>query len=122
MKQILAVGLGGFVGSITRYSLGKWILKMSNGFFPFQTILINVIGCFMIGLLTPKIEAFSSNRLFLSEFVLIGLLGGFTTFSAFGLEVIFLFKQNQIFYAGIYIVSSLILGCLAVYIGLLINY
>ena len=76
----------------------------------------------MIGLLTPKIEAFSSNRLFLSEFVLIGLLGGFTTFSAFGLEVIFLFKQNQIFYAGIYIVSSLILGCLAVYIGLLINY
>ena len=119
MKQILAVGLGGFFGSITRYSLGEWILKMSNGFFLFQTILINAIGCFMIGLLTPKIEAFSSNRLFISEFVFIGLFGAF---SAFGLKVIFLFKQNQIFYAGIYIVSSLILGCLAVYIGLLINY
>src|SRR6187200_885608 len=87
MKQAFIVGLGGFIGSIGRYKLGGIILHHTPSWrFPLSTFAINVMGCFVIGALAALVEhrdLFSSDtRLFLFT----GLLGGFTTFSAFGYE------------------------------------
>lgn len=118
MKQALIVGLGGLVGSIARYKLGGVILHHSGSWrFPLSTFLVNVIGCFVIGALAALAEHrdyFSADaRLFL----LTGLLGGFTTFSAFGYEGFFLLRRGEIAVAAAYTILSLICGLAAVWGG-----
>lgn len=123
MKQLLLVGLGGFLGSIARYKFGGFVFHRSEGWnFPLSTFLVNVIGCLAIGLLAGLVERhdlFSpSTRLFLFT----GLLGGFTTFSAFAYEDVFLFRRGLTNAATMYIVLSVMAGLAAVWIGLrLIN-
>lgn len=118
MKQALIVGLGGMIGSIGRYILGGAILQHSTGWrFPLSTFGVNVTGCFVIGVLAAWVEhrgMFSADtRLFLFT----GVLGGFTTFSAFGYEGLFLLRRGEIAIAGIYAVSSVLCGLAAVWIG-----
>ena len=123
MKQLLLVGLGGFLGSIARYKFGGFVLHRSEGWnFPLSTFLVNVIGCLAIGLLAGLVERhdlFSpSARLFLFT----GLLGGFTTFSAFAYEDVFLVRRGFTSTATLYIGLSVMAGLAAVWIGLrLIN-
>jgi fluoride exporter len=119
MKQILIVGLGGFLGSITRYKVGGAILHHSENWrFPLSTFLINVIGCFCIGALAGLVERhdlFSSTaRLFLFT----GILGGFTTFSAFGYEGVFLLRRNETLIAVCYAVLSVLVGSALLWIAL----
>lgn len=118
MKQALIVGFGGLVGSICRYALGGAILHQSASWrFPLSTFAINVSGCFVIGLLAALVEhrdLFSADtRLFLFT----GVLGGFTTFSAFGYEGVFLLRRGEIGIAALYAVSSVLCGFAAVFIG-----
>jgi CrcB protein len=118
MKQALIVGLGGFVGSIARYKIGGVILHHSASWrFPLSTFVVNVAGCFVIGALAALVEhrdLFSANsRLFLFT----GLLGGFTTFSAFGYEGVFLMRRGEIATAGAYAVLSVICGFAAVWLA-----
>jgi fluoride exporter len=123
MKQLLLVGIGGFLGSIARYKFGGFVLHRSEGWnFPLSTFLVNFIGCVAIGLLAGLVErhdVFSpSTRLFLFT----GLLGGFTTFSAFAYEEVSLFRRGLTNAATMYIVLSVMAGLAAVWIGLrLIN-
>ena len=119
LKQILIVGLGGFLGSIARYKLGGFVLHRSPAWnFPVSTCLVNLLGCFAIGILAGLIERhdlFSpSTRLFL----LTGILGGFTTFSAFAYEGVFLVRRGFIDTALFYMLLSVGGGFLAVWIGL----
>jgi CrcB protein len=119
MKQALIVGLGGFIGSIGRYKLGGIILQHSVSWrFPLSTFAVNVIGCFIIGALAALVEhrdVFSSDtRLFLFT----GLLGGFTTFSAFGYEGVFLLRRGEIGVALGYAGLSVVCGFAAVWLGL----
>ena len=118
MKQVLLVGLGGCLGSISRYKLGGVFLRYASaGQFPFSTFLINVIGCLAIGMLAGLAENrdyFSSDaRLFLFT----GLLGGFTTFSAFGYEGLYLLRRGEIGTAACYAGLSVLLGWSAVWLG-----
>ena len=118
MKQALLVGLGGFIGTVARYLLGSFILhRMPNFRFPVGTFTINILGCFLIGLLAGLAEkrgAFSPDvRLFLFT----GICGGFTTFSAFAHENVFLLRRDEPGTAITYIVASVLLGLLAVWIG-----
>ena len=118
MRQVLIVGLGGLVGSIARYKLGGFVLHHSASMrFPLSTFLVNVAGCFAIGALAALVEHrdfFSANtRLFLFT----GLLGGFTTFSAFGYEGIFLLRRGEIAVAAAYAGLSLICGWGAVWLA-----
>lgn len=123
MKQLLLVGIGGFLGSIARYQLGGFVLHRSEGWnFPLSTFLVNLSGCLAIGLLAGLVERhdlFSpSARLFLFT----GLLGGFTTFSAFAYEDLFLFRRGLMSAASNYMVLSVMGGLAAVWVGLkLIN-
>ena len=121
MKQILAVGLGGFLGSVARFGLGKWILSISKLGFPFHTLIINIIGCLLIGILTPQILKLDSDQFPVSEFILVGMLGGFTTFSTFGYECVHLLKQNESTSAVLYVLLSVGLGITAVWLGWVIN-
>ena len=118
MKQALIVGLGGFIGSIARYRLGGLILHHSASWrFPLSTFSINVLGCFVIGALAALAEhrdLFSPDaRLFLFT----GLLGGFTTFSAFGYEGIFLLRRGEVLVALAYASLSVLCGFAAVWLG-----
>jgi CrcB protein len=119
IKQLLAVGMGGFIGSIARYKLGGFILHQTErSDFPWSTFTVNLIGCFVIGVLAALVERhdlFSpATRLFLFT----GLLGGFTTYSAFAYEGTFLFRRGLFNTATAYAFTTLIVGFVAVWIGM----
>ena len=116
MKELLVVGIGGFIGSVARYKIGGLVLHHTSSWrFPLSTFLINVSGCFVIGALAAlavKSDFFSSDaRLFLFT----GLLGGYTTFSAFGLEAFFLLRRGEAFIAVAYALLSIVCCLLAVW-------
>lgn len=118
MRNILIVGLGGFIGSVLRYLVSGWLQKLAEtSIFPYGTLGVNVLGCLVIGLLggwAENVELFGpSVRLFL----LLGLLGGFTTFSTFGYETVALLRDRETVIALGYVGSHLLLGLAAVALG-----
>jgi len=118
MKAILLVGLGGFVGSVARYKLGGWVLHLTaHERFPWSTFAINGAGCLLAGALAGLAEEY---ELFGPEtrlLVFTGLLGGFTTFSAFGLDALFLLRRGDIATALLYAGGSVVVGLAAAWIG-----
>ena len=117
MKEIAIVFIGGGFGSALRFGVGKlFILSMSK--FPMATFLVNIIGCFLIGLLLAYFS--KSENSFYKLLLVTGFCGGFTTFSTFSYETILLLKNNQITLAAIYIISSLLLGLIATFVGYLL--
>src|SRR6266404_3366433 len=119
LKQILIVALGGAIGSVARYKLGGFALHHTQAWnFPVSTFSVNIIGCFVIGLLAALVEhhdLFSpSARLLLFT----GMLGGFTTFSAFGYEGVFLLRRGLVSIATGYVLLSVVFGLGAVFAGL----
>ena len=119
MNNILMVGLGGFVGSVARYKLGGWLLHLTTqGRFPYGTFAVNVLGCLVAGVLAGLVER---HGLFSAEvrlFLFTGLLGGFTTFSAFGLETTFLLRRGEAWVAAGYVGASVLLGIAACWLGI----
>jgi CrcB protein len=119
LKQLFIVALGGAIGSVARYKLGGFALHHTQGWdFPVSTFSVNVIGCFVIGVLAALVEhhdLFSSSvRLLLFT----GLLGGFTTFSAFGYESVFLLRRGLLSIATGYVLLSIVCGLGAVFAGI----
>jgi len=122
MIKILMVGMGGFAGSVCRYMVSELSQKLfQNPFFPYGTLTVNVLGCFLIGLLGGLSEA---RQLFSPEIralILIGFLGGFTTFSTFGYEIFTLSRHGQMIPALINLMLHLLLGFSAVWLGFSIS-
>ena len=114
MKEIALVFVGGGLGSALRFGVGKLFIS-SLYKFPSATFLVNMIGCLLIGLFVAYFSK-SENSFYKLLFVT-GFCGGFTTFSTFSNESIFLLKNNQFTLAVIYILSSLIVGLLATFLG-----
>jgi crcB protein len=119
MTNLLLVGGGGFIGAIARYALGGGVAHFAaQAKFPFSTFLVNLTGCFIIGILaglSAKHELFSQEA---KLFLFTGLLGGFTTFSAFGLETVVLLRRGESLIAAAYVGSSVMLGIAAVWLGI----
>lgn len=119
MKGILLVALGGAIGSVARYKLSGYVLQHTIDWkFPAGTFAVNVIGCLVAGLLAGLAEKHAVFPADLRLFLFTGLLGGFTTFSAFGLETMFLLKRGDVLIAAANIALSVIAGLLALWLGL----
>ena len=117
--NLLLVGLGGFAGAVARYSLGGWILHHTfEGKFPWSTFAVNVLGCLVMGLLSGMLERLDWFTPGVRLLLLTGLLGGFTTFSAFGLETVYLLRRGEVWIAAAYAVASVIVCVVALWIGL----
>jgi CrcB protein len=123
LLNVFIVGLGGFIGSALRYLIGGWALGLSKSLdFPYGTLTVNLIGCFVIGFLGELAEA---RGVFTSEtrlLVFIGLLGGFTTFSSFGNDTLNLARSGQMLNALANIAVNLIFGLLLVWLGRIVAY
>lgn len=109
MIEIISVGLGGFVGAVLRYLVG--LIPISEHGFPVKTLIINILGCFAIGVISAAGAKLSPN---MTLFLKTGICGGFTTFSTFALETSGLINHQSTFSAVVYMTLSLILGVLAV--------
>ncbi len=118
--DVLWVGLGGGVGAIVRYGLGLWIVGRLGPAFPFHTLLINVTGSFLIGilltLLTERFLVDPAWRLLL----VVGFLGGYTTFSSYTFEALALLEAGERLGAVLYVVASNGLGLAAALLGIVI--
>ncbi len=120
MKLILIIGAGGFIGSISRYIVSQFLQKVFETTFPIGTMAVNIIGSFLIGIiyaLSDKSEILNAEwRMFLT----VGFCGGFTTFSSFAFENYAMLNIQQYLFSVLYIGLSLILGLLAVYLGVIL--
>lgn len=117
MDKYLVVMAGAGVGGLARYVIGSWIMARYGGRFPLGTLLVNVSGCFLIGvlaaLLADRVLPHPHWRLFLA----IGVLGGYTTFSTFGFETFQAVRAGERLVGLVYVVVSVVFGYLAVWLG-----
>src|SRR5262245_58723397 len=113
MKPFIAVLLGSAVGGLLRYFAANFFYAHFGKVFPWGTLIVNLIGCFLIGLtFTLIIEQFHHHSLILHSLLITGFLGGFTTFSAFSFEAVSMFESFLYIRGLLYIFASL-LGCLS---------
>jgi CrcB protein len=118
LRELLLVGTGGFAGSIARYLIGGLVTQASGAArFPFATLVVNVTGCLVIGALAAFAQRenvlASGTRLFLFT----GLLGGYTTFSAFAYETLVLGREHAWAAAAVNVLAQIALGLGAVWVG-----
>ena len=116
--KLFWIGLGGFLGAISRYGLSGLVYKLfSDPWMPCGTMICNVLGCFLIGLFGGLIEAKQIFSPHTRLFMFIGLLGGFTTFSTFGMETFNLMREGQWLPSLLNIILTVVLGLTAVWLG-----
>jgi len=117
MKLLLLAGAGGAIGSILRYlanvGFGRWL----GAGFPWATLFVNVAGSLAMGFLAEMIALRFEGSPVLRTFLLTGILGGFTTFSAFSLDVASLIDRNQAMLSALYVSASVGVSILALYVG-----
>jgi len=118
MKILLYIALGGALGAVSRYYVmtqaGHW-LSLS---FPYGTIIVNVLGSFILGVLTEIMALSWSVSPEIRAFLIVGILGSFTTFSTFSLDVLYLFERGQTTSAAVYIAASVVLAIVAFILGM----
>ena len=123
MSTLIFIGLGGFIGSVTRYLVSGAVQQLTSSIdFPYGTLAVNLIGCFAIGFLSQLAEA---RGLFTSEsraFVFVGILGGFTTFSTFGNETFNFLIDGETLAAFVNVAAQIVLGLGAVWLGRALAY
>lgn len=116
--KLCIIGAGGFLGAVLRFLISSWVQYRSGSIvFPFGTLAVNLIGCFIIGLLTFLVESRSMFSPETRGFILIGLLGAFTTFSTFGNETLGLIRDNRMDLAVVNAGAQVFVGVGMVWLG-----
>jgi CrcB protein len=122
MQKLLLAGLGGFVGSAARYSIGVLLARTTAALtFPIATLLVNVTGSFLIGLLLGTTPARNWLNDDMRVFVIVGILGGFTTFSSFSMDTLQLWRETNAARAGLNVLLNVVLCLTAVWLGDLVG-
>ena len=123
LSSVFYVALGGALGSVSRYLLGTWTQSISKSIdFPYGTLVVNLIGCFIIGVVSQLAETRGVFTPEMRALVFIGILGGFTTFSSFGNDTVNLLRDGDAFNALANIGANVILGLLLVWFGRVVAY
>ncbi|WP_119344558.1 fluoride efflux transporter CrcB [Facilibium subflavum] len=121
MLTILLIGIGGGIGSICRFGLSEWLSIYTGKAFPYGILIVNILGCAVIGMLAAFIQKAHIIEHFLTPYArglfITGFLGGFTTFSSFSLDALVLFQNGQAGKALLYILLSVCLSMIVVFIG-----
>lgn len=119
LKQLLLIGAGGFIGSVARFLVSRLNTRVDWFSIPIGTLTVNVVGSLLIGFLIGISEKSPILTVELRMFLMVGLCGGFTTFSSFTGENLMLLRNGQIFPLLLYTGLSILLGFTAVYLGYL---
>ncbi len=114
--NLIQVALGGAIGASARYLTGVVAIRLIGPGFPWATLVVNILGSFLMGALIVVLAHLSGNRW--APFLMTGVLGGFTTFSAFSLDAITLFERGQVWIAALYVAASVVLSLAAIVAGL----
>ena len=118
MKNFLIVAIGGAIGACSRYGLSGFVFHRTAQFrFPLSTFVVNVLGCLLAGIIMGLAEKHKIAYPQLRLFLITGILGGFTTFSAFGIETAALMKRGDMLTAAEYVVLTVLVGFLAMWIA-----
>lgn len=118
LSSVIYVALGGALGSVSRYLLGAWAQTASKSIdFPYGTLTVNLIGCFVIGFLSHLAETRGAFTPETRALVFIGVLGGFTTFSSFGNDTFNLLRDGETVNALANVGANVILGLFLVWLG-----
>lgn len=117
MVKLLLIGLAGFIGTLGRYWLSGVVARRYGETFPLGTLVVNLIGCFLVGLLFFLMQERYLVNQNIRTIILIGLLGGFTTFSSLGLQTFTLLQDNEVALAALNLVASNLIGLLLVWAG-----
>jgi len=117
MFKLFIIGCGGFIGAVVRYGLSGWVHRNNMSDFPYGTLTVNVIGCLLIGALSYLVEDRILLNPHMRAFLLIGILGAFTTFSTFGYETVELLGDGRMTAALVNVLTNVVVGLIAVWIG-----
>jgi CrcB protein len=117
MVKLLLIGFAGFIGTLGRYWLSGVVARRYGETFPLGTLAVNLVGCFLVGLLFYLMQERYLVNQNVRTIILIGLLGGFTTFSSLGLQTFTLLQDNEMALAVLNMVASNVLGLLLVWAG-----
>ncbi len=116
-EELTAVILGGALGSLLRFLFSRFINDLLPKNYPWGIWVVNIVGCLVMGVIAALFLHKYLNSAFLRTFIMIGLLGGFTTFSSFSLDSLTLIQSGQFVTASLYILSTVILSIVATVIG-----
>jgi CrcB protein len=116
LNSLLSVALGGAIGASARYLTNVGATRLMGISFPWGTVTVNVVGSFLMGVLVVVLAEKGGMRF--APFLMTGVLGGYTTFSAFSLDAVALYERGQLATAGLYVLASVILSILALFAGL----
>lgn len=117
LQAAMLVALGGGIGAAGRYFTGKAMFALAGGAFPWGTLTVNVLGGLLMGILTEVLALRGGNEA-LRLFLAVGVLGGFTTFSSYSLELVLMVEKGQFSMAALYAAGSTIASVLALLLGL----
>jgi CrcB protein len=120
MRILLIIGAGGFLGSVARYLSQQAISKIIPVIFPFGTLAVNVVGCFLVGIIYGLAERTTAITPEWRFFLATGFCGGFTTFSTFSYEAYNLIREGQYIYLSLYITMSVIVGIFATILAVIV--
>lgn len=118
MKLIVAIAAGGAMGAVGRHYVGVFALKWLGAGFPFGTLTVNIVGSFLMGMLITLMALKWNVGNELRAFLTVGLLGGFTTFSAFSLDFATLVERGESLIAAGYVAASVVLALAGIFVGM----
>lgn len=121
MNQVLAIAAGGAAGSVLRFWMSTWVHSFAGRTFPYGTLTVNVLGCLAMGFLFVLFVDRLSDNAVLRAGILIGMLGGFTTFSSFSIETLNLIEQGAWVKAVVNMTGSLLLCVAATWVGVILG-
>ena len=117
LRIALIIGTGGFVGTLARYFSMQWVQRTFSNPFPLGTMVVNILGCFLIGVFLGLSERGNILTNEMRLFLTVGFCGGFTTFSTFTADSLLLMRDGQFFYLLTYTAISVVVGILFTFLG-----